>query len=63
MPLKDRPANDVDRGPREAERVEDRRAAATPEAAPADGERTPAVSQDWRSKLWKTSRTVFWNWD
>jgi hypothetical protein len=33
--------------------------------------KTPAVSPDtkapdaldWREKLWRTSRTVFWNWD
>ena len=63
MGLKDRPANLDDHVAREAEPGDERRAAATPEAAPADRERTPAAPQDWRSKLWKTSRTVFWNWD
>jgi hypothetical protein len=30
---------------------------------PAPADRTVPGALDWREKLWRTSRAVFWNWD
>jgi len=34
-----------------------------PDHAGAPDESTPENSEDWRAKLWATSRTMQWNWD
>jgi len=34
-----------------------------PDQAVAPEDSTPENSEDWRAKLWATSRTTQWNWD